>query len=353
MFHLVDVEASIIIVAYNSAGVLEKCLRSVVQHLDISAEVIVVDNASVDSSSDVAQRTLPTVKLIELENNVGFGNGCNAGAAVAVGRHLVFLNPDTAVEPGWLSVLTRALDDDETLGAVTPKILLMDAPDKINACGNDVHFTGFPSCHLLEVESAGVQQPASVTSISGAAFAMRRSTFEHIGGFDPEFFLYLEDNDLSWRLWLMGYQCKYMPASVVYHIYSVKVSADKFFYLEYNRHQLLLKNLKTRTLLALSPALFLAELNTWGYAVLRGPGYLVAKFRAVTQAAADWQKWRQAHTTRAKLHRQPDSALLQVCTVNIDYGSVSQGILGRIAASVFNPVYGLLHRFALWTLPAH
>ncbi len=344
-------EVSIIIVAYNSAAVLQPCLQSVVASLDLPAEIIVIDNASLDNSSQLARETVPAARVIRLENNAGFGIGCNAGAAQANGTYLVFLNPDTIVERNWLAPLLYPLNNQPGVGATTSKILLMDDPGRLNACGNDVHYTGFPACHLLGVEADKVHNTASVTSVSGAAFAIRRELFKQLHGFDPDFFMYAEDNDLSWRLRLGGWQCVYVSDSVVRHHYRTNVTASKFFYLERNRYQLLLKNLKMSTLVALAPALMLAEISTLGFALLRGPEYLRAKARANSEVFSRGRHWRQEHSARAQAYRQPDSVLLIACTTAIDYGAVAKGVLAQVAALFFNPAYRILLSLALFLLP--
>lgn len=343
-----DPEVSIVVVAYNSAKVLPECLLSISRQHYASHEVIVVDNASQDNSSQIAREVFPSARTIRLPENLGYGAGCNAGAAIARGRYLIFLNPDTVVESNWIEPLISELAADSTLGAVTPKIVLMHDPTTINACGNDVQFLGFPSCHLLGVKASQIQHPGEVTSISGAAFAMDRKLFELLGGFDPRFFMYLEDTDLSWRLRLAGYKCRYIPQSVVRHHYAPSFSANKYYYLERNRYRLLLKNLAMRTLIALFPALVLAETSGWGYATLRGGEHLRAKWQVCVWLFREWRNVRQETLAARRAQRRvTDADLLKACSADIAYGVAYDGWIVRLATAGFNPVYNSLRSLAV------
>ena len=333
-------EISVVIVSFNSAGFLRACLSSVLASLPAFGEVIVIDNASSDESCALIRKEFPSVTLLSLKANEGFGAACNRGAAAASGRYLVFLNPDSQVEPGWLEPLRRTLEEDPTVGAASPKIVLLDRPEMINACGNDVHVAGFPSCHLWGVAAEAVREGGEVTAISGAAFMISKALFDELGGLDPQFFMYLEDTDLSWRLRLRGYRCRYVPQSVVRHRYAPAFSPQKFFWLERNRYRLLAKNLRGGTLLALAPALLLAELSSWTYALLRGPRHLAAK------GAADWwalRHWRAARRAgrpgwRGRTARE-DRELLRCCSVRIAYDVAYPGRLARFAAGLCDPLY--------------
>src|SRR6185295_5368833 len=113
------------------------------------SEVILVDNASSDGTADVIQTDFPGVTLIRSQTNLGFGAGNNLAARSARGRYLIFLNPDTLVEQGWMEALIGLLDNDAQAGLVTSRIVLADQPDRINTCGNSVHFTGLTLCRGL------------------------------------------------------------------------------------------------------------------------------------------------------------------------------------------------------------
>jgi len=118
---------SIIILAFNKAGYTALCLRSVLTEIDsAAAEIIVVDNASTDNTSEVLRKFGNRTDVIRNKDNLRFVDGCNFGAAAAKGRYLLFLNNDTVVLPGAIDTLLESVDRDETIGAIGPIFLYPD-----------------------------------------------------------------------------------------------------------------------------------------------------------------------------------------------------------------------------------
>ena len=214
---LVESDTSVIIVNYNGRPHLERCLTSLRESQTEGYEIILIDNASTDDSVAYVAQTFPEVHILSSPVNGGFGQGNNAGVCQTQSRYLIFLNPDTEVTPGWATALIAALEANPQVGLVTSKILLMQTPKQINTCGNVIHTTGLTLCRGMGMPRQHYARHETVNAISGAAFAMRRELFEALGGFDEIFFLYMEDTDLSLRARLAGYQCLYVPDSVVYH----------------------------------------------------------------------------------------------------------------------------------------
>lgn len=257
--------ASIIIVAYNSAAHLGPCLRSLVATCCDTCEIIVVENASPDTAATAALvAQFPQVRLITSLDNVGFAAGCNLGAQHATAPYLVFLNPDTVVEAGWLPALLAPLKRDPTIGMTTGQLLLLHQPDTINACGLVSHITGLTLCRGMGLPRGSFPSEQEVNAVSGAVCAIRRELFGALGGFDATYFTYVEDTDLSWRVRLAGYRCVYLPGAVVYHDYALRFGPRKTFYQERNRAMLLLKHLRAPTFVVYWPVLLLGELISWG-----------------------------------------------------------------------------------------
>jgi GT2 family glycosyltransferase len=119
-----------------------RCIPSLLSSISQQDEVIVVDNASSDGSPEWLELTYPQIQLIRSTENLGFGGGNNLGSSYANGSYLGFLNPDTMVEPDWLDELVMVLENESTVGLATSKILLLNNPDRINTCGNDMHISG-------------------------------------------------------------------------------------------------------------------------------------------------------------------------------------------------------------------
>lgn len=282
-------EVSVIIVTYNSASCIEACLDSLFKLTHLSFEIIVCDNASTDGTQELIHATYSSVVLVESTTNLGFAAANNRGVERATGRYLAFLNPDTVVEDGWLYPLLNALESDSSIGAVTPMLVFSNDPDRINACGNDIHLSGITYCKDYG-RSRYEAEPFEVGAISGAAFVMQRELFLSLGGFEEHLFLYYEDTDLSIRLRLAGLRCCVVPESKVQHDYRGAFSPQKVYYLERNRFLSLFSLMKRTDLLLMFPSLLMVEGLSWGYCILQGRKALAAKtssWRAVVQDL-DW-----------------------------------------------------------------
>ncbi len=338
--------ASIIIVNHNGRAHLERSLPSVLSTLTPEDEVIVVDNGSTDGSADWVSEEFPAIRLIRSQVNGGFGYGCNLGAHPARGRYLVFLNPDTTVVPGWLDALLAPLSDPQ-VALVTPCILQMDHPARINTAGNEVHPTGLAFCRGAGMPPTAFTTPEDVAAISGAAFGVRRDVWDVLGGMDESFFLYVEDTDLSWRAWLAGYRCLYIPNPVVYHDYALRFGEGKFFFQERNRYLLLLKNLRWRTLLLLVPSLLLAEVVTWGFLLMYHPRRWREKVRAYLWVFGNRREILAHRRAVQSLRRTRDRDLFARCTPYLAYEQTGHTGAARWAHRFLDPLFGLLYRITL------
>lgn len=346
-----DMRASVILVNYNGRSHLERSLPSVLSTVTPEDEVLLVDNGSTDGSAGWVAERFPTVRLVPSLTNGGFASGCNLGARHARGEYLVFLNPDTTVVPGWLDALLSPLSDPQ-VALVTPCILQMDDPTRINTAGNAVHLTGLAYCRGVGMPPEAFPIPEDVAAVSGAAFAVRRDVWEALGGMDESFFLYVEDTDLSWRAWLAGYQCRFVPQPVVYHDYDLRFGKGKFFFQERNRYLLLLKNLRWRTLLLLLPSLFLAEVVTWGFLLMYDPRRWREKVRAYLWLLRHGREIRARRREVQARRRARDRDLLARCTPCLAYEQTGRARAARWAHWLLDPLfrllYGLTMRLVRW-----
>ena len=219
---------SAVVVSYNSAAFLPDCVRSLrSEGLD---DVVVVDNASSDGSVAAVRAADPAVRIIETGANLGFGSAANRGVAATSGDYALILNPDTVVEPGTVKALAEALDRDDGLGAVGPRMENLDGslypsvrrfPNLAVAFGHA--FLGLawprnPYTRRYRMLDWDHDRPASdVDWVGGACILVRRSAFDTVAGFDEAYFMYVEDVDLCWRLGLAGWRIGYEPAGRVVH----------------------------------------------------------------------------------------------------------------------------------------
>jgi GT2 family glycosyltransferase len=343
----VAVRFSVIIVNYNGRDHIGKCLDSLTETLPYDSEIILVDNHSDDDSANYIKTYYPNVTVVHNPENNGFGQGNNLGVSHSRGEYLVFLNPDTCVSEGWLENMLEVLDSSPEIGMVTPKILLMDEPELINTCGNDMHYTGLTLCRGARARADQYNEQAEVSAVSGAAFIMRKSVFTEVGGFDPFMFMYMDDADLSLRVRQAGYKCVYTPKSIVHHDYILTFGPRKTYYQERNRYLMLLKNWQWRTLLLMLPALLFAEVISWGFVLVKERRNLMNKPRAYWDTLREWRKIRAWRRTMSPHTRVSDRELLRGMTYRMDFEQTGADMVSRAAHLVFDPVFYLLHRFLL------
>jgi GT2 family glycosyltransferase len=339
--------ASIVIVSYNSKQKLMACLASVISSMPDDCELIVVDNASSEGNADQIATSFPETVLIRSHTNLGFAAGCNLGVRHAQSRYLVFLNPDTIVERGWLESMIAPLESDDSIGLVTPKILLLAAPDRLNTCGCDIHISGLTLCRGIGRPRDYYPKIDEVGAVSGAAFAIRRELFDKLGGFDEDMFLYMEDIDLSWRARLAGYPSLYTPECTVMHDYELRVTQHKMFWQERNRYMMLLKSFRWPTLAILLPAYIVAEFITWGFVLLNDRNNIANKLRAYGWIISNWQIIMRKRKATQALRKVSDRTLLKSTESKLDFDQAAGGAVATFARFVFNPLFLALRSICL------
>jgi len=238
-------------------------------------KLMIVDNASTPESQAYLKTNAPQAEVIINQKNAGFAKGNNDAIKLALAwdyDYIFLLNLDTIIEPSAIRELVNVLEVDSQIGAAQSKLLLHPQTDKINSLGNVTHFLGFGYC-LNYQDLASHHAHLGVTNIfypSGAAVMFRAEALRQVGLFDEVFWMYNEDQDLGWRLWLWGYRCVLAPKSVVYHRYEFSRSISKYYYMDRNRILSVLKNYHTLTLLLILPAAIIMELGLAVFAIKSG-----------------------------------------------------------------------------------
>lgn len=278
---------SIVIVTYNHERYIEYCLKSLFFHDNL--EVIVVDNASTDRTVGIIENNFPQVSLIKNNENIGFSEGVNQGVSNTSKDYLVVINPDTIVSKNSISSLIEPFAYDKNL-IINPQVLIEDG-SKINTCGNIVHFTGLTFTRCLNKTPEYCKGEKKIKGISGVCFAIHRENYLKLGGFSNQFFVYMEDAEFSWRANVKGINMVYVPESIIYHQYGLKVSPQKIYHLEKGRYIILRRYLSYKEGLMLFPSLLMTEILTWGYAILNGWEGIKYKFIAIREGlSADVKK---------------------------------------------------------------
>ena len=223
------VDVSIVVVSKDSGPDLAVALRSAVVQQGVACETVLVDNASTDGSRDVARGFGGRVRLLALEENVGYAAAMNAGIDATAGRYVLALNPDCRLEPDFAEILARRLDapDAADVGSASGRLYRAEGPELtqgplLDSAG--IRFTA-SGRHFDrgagEVAAGRFETEEDVAGTSGAAGFYRRAALQSAkiatGYFDADFFVYREDADLAWRLRRLGWRCRYVPAAIASH----------------------------------------------------------------------------------------------------------------------------------------
>jgi GT2 family glycosyltransferase len=220
----------VVVVSYRTPGLLDRCLESLTPEIAAGrASVVVVDNAPGDGSAELVRERHADVRLVEPGTNLGFGAAVDLGAVGSRAAWICPANADVAVRPGALRALLAAGDADPDAGILAPRLL---APD--GATQHSVH--PFPGVRFAAAFNAGLVQrsprsrrrhvlegswdadePRRVPWAHGAFLAIRRETWDAIGGFDPSMWMYAEDLDVCWRAARDGWPTRYVPDAHVDH----------------------------------------------------------------------------------------------------------------------------------------
>ena len=227
---------SVIILNYNGANFIRRCITTVLNDTYEPKEIILVDNNSQDDSMEIGRSFQDQVIIIENPKNFGFPKGCNQGIKAAQGDIIVLLNIDTAVREGWLEELIKPMKHDSSIGMAGSKLLFLD--------GKHIQFAGGrmePNCLTQHdgycFEDLGeFNEPREVEYLTGASVAIRKELLDKVGNLDEGFPLYFEDLDLSFQAHQLGYRVRFQPTSVVLHFetFGTPKYSFKYFY-KYHR----------------------------------------------------------------------------------------------------------------------
>ena len=214
-------DCSIVIPLYNRADLTRQCLTALAEVTDgVSAEVILVDNASCDETPQLLEQLGAGVRVIRNETNLGFAKACNQGAAAARGRYVVFLNNDTVPLQGWLRALVDVVESRPEVSVVGSRLLY---PDGTLQHAGVIFNHKSQAYHLyahLPGDFAAANRAREMQVVTGACMLVRTDAFRAVGGFDEGFVNSFEDVDLCLRLRERGGRVVYEPKSVLFHLES-------------------------------------------------------------------------------------------------------------------------------------
>jgi len=226
-----EVKLSIGIVSYNSVDYVKNLLNSIKKNPpSVPYEIIVLDNASEDGSIEFLKK-VKGIKKIFLRENSGFSHGCNIIGKRAMGKYILFLNPDVVVTPNALDKLVEFMEKNPQCGVAGGKLLNFDGtlqlscrmfPTYLNVMfGRESLFRKLvphnPFSRKYMLYDLDYSKNQVVDWLRGAVFITPRWLFDELGGFDERFFLFLEDTDYCRRVWLRGLKVCYVADAVFYH----------------------------------------------------------------------------------------------------------------------------------------
>lgn len=259
---------SLIIVNWNGHHHLSVCLDSILSQTLIPDEIIFVDNQSSDESVTYVQENFPTIKVIQLESNMGFSGGNNVGLEYAHGELIALINNDTEADPLWLEESVKALQENLNAGFTASRVCLFNNRKYIDTVGDLFFRSGYPSKRgWLQPFGLEYSQQSWTFGSCAAAAVYRKEMIDKIGFFDEDFFNYQEDIDLSFRAQLAGYRCLYVPIAIVYHKVSSSTginSPQKQYWSHRNHWFTLIKNLPTQLWLHYIWEILIAEIFVFG-----------------------------------------------------------------------------------------
>lgn len=257
---------SVVIVNYNGYKYLKALVASILKSKTKLFEIIIVDNGSSHlelKKIKKLSKASKKVKTIFLHKNFGPALARNIGVKNSNGEYLSFLDNDTHVHKKWASSAIAYFNKHKKVGVIQCKLLLESDHKKIDYVGEYLGSNGFlvQQCPAGTTDSGQFNKPKKILAAKSAGMFIRRSAFNKAGGFDDSYFIYVEETDLGWRSWLMGYEAHYLPTSIVYHHFgtstvilgAANASNLAKFHGPKNYLTTLYKNLSTKMLLRIFP----------------------------------------------------------------------------------------------------
>jgi len=257
---------------------LHECINSIrKQDYQGRMQIFLTDNETSQDSFRLLKEIAPEAQLVLNKKNDGFAKGNNDSIKEALLQgfdYIVLFNMDTVVSIGCVSELVSVAEKDVNIGAVQARLMLYEEKDKINSLGNITHFLGFGYCiGYNKPHFAKASRGRRITNIhypSGAAVLFKKEVLGQVGLFDENYWMYNEDQELGWRIWLAGFKCVLASNAVVYHKYEFAKSIKQYYFMDRNRILSILLCYKLVTLILILPAFLFMELGLIIFSIKSG-----------------------------------------------------------------------------------
>jgi len=358
-----------IIISPNYKDYAEKYLADFLASLrkqDYAGEmkIFITDNKSTEESFKYLKNILFGAEIVRNKNNDGFAKGNNDAIKKALEQgadYIILFNMDTVLEADCVRKMAEAAEEDKIppapfakggkIGAVQARLMLYNDKNKINSLGNVTHFLGFGYSKRYGEEYKSPQPPllkrVEICYPSGAAVLFTREALEKVGLFDEKFWMYNEDQDLGWRLWLSDFKCVLAGEAVVYHKYEFSRSIKKYYFMDRNRIIAMLKNYRWATLLLIAPAFLAMEIGLLFFSLSNG--WFKEKIN-VYKYFLSFKNWRyiiEARKLTQKLRQVKDKNIIKLFSGKIWYQEIGDRRL-KFANVVFGAYWKIIKVLIVW-----
>ena len=227
---MISMKVSVVTPNYNGKDFLYAYFESLIKNSNEIGEVIIVDNGSRDGSQEFIRNYREKVDfpivLIENSQNLGFAEAVNQGISKARYDYIFSLNNDTVVEKSAILELLNLLNTEERIFSVSSKMVQFNNPKLIDDAGDDYTLLAYTKKRGNNQNLNNFIEVSEIFSSCAGAALYRKDLLEELGGFDSEFFAYMEDVDLGYRARINGYKNMFCPNAVVYHIGSATTGSQ-------------------------------------------------------------------------------------------------------------------------------
>lgn len=277
----------VLVINWNGKEHLEECFDTLLVSTHPNTKYILLDNASDDDSVEFVRNRYgdnPDVAILECGANLGWSGGNNKGMeyALKAGADYIFLlNNDTRIAPDAISDLVYQAEADRTIGALSPKILLYDNPTLINSVGLEATIIGSSwDKGIGRADGPRWDKEEDIIGVCGAAMFIRSNVLRQSGLLPIDFEIYLDDLDLSLRIWMAGYTIRSCPKAKVWHKFSATMgtgsrSHHKYYLNTRNRARIIMRNYPLRQIPLIKFLYMKGECKAMGRALLDGEWWRV------------------------------------------------------------------------------
>lgn len=295
---------TVIIVNWNGGALLNECLSRLTQQTLPPARILVMDNGSTDGSAQQAGQ-VPGVAVRMLGANLGFAAANNLAIKECDTDLVALLNPDALPDADWLKCLVTAANAHPDVAFFGSRQVVYGLPTLLDGIGDVYHLSGLVWRNgYKRSQNAADDIAGEIFSACACAALYRKDVLAEAGGFDEDFFCYVEDIDLGFRLRLNGHTCRYVPDAIVHHVGSMSSGGQNSDFSVYHGHRNIVwtfvKNMPGALFWILLPIHVLLNVVAVAYFSARGQSKVIwrAKRDAIKGLPGMWRKRRKLHAHR-------------------------------------------------------